>query len=226
MKRKKFHPRQQQAMQEIMEKQLASMLHDVTYRMQSLRDAEERNGRVGSNELNVPFHLLDGFVVTSNTTDHRLYWTDCSMAYKGQVYVIDNSSTPDKYIWWDFSLSTTTFQTTNIKPILEDDDVMVFIKNGDAHQVVVGTGRMIDGSIVKDGTIGESEVGADAIKETHLQTDAVTYNKIKNGAVIQGKLADNAVIETNLVDGSVTNGKVGSGAVSAAKMNIAQHILF
>jgi len=56
-----------------------------------------------------------GYVSWSNVV---LYWRD-------NKYEIADGSTNKKYIWWDYSTSTTTFQTSDTRPELELEDVII-----------------------------------------------------------------------------------------------------
>jgi len=56
-----------------------------------------------------------GYVSWSNVV---LYWRD-------NKYEIDDGNTNKKYIWWDYSVSTTTFQTSDTRPELELEDVII-----------------------------------------------------------------------------------------------------
>lgn len=225
--RKSQNKRLRATVRGILTEELKSLLNDATYRLGVLYDAERGGGRVGSRDLNLAMHQLDGFVVTDNSpTAGKVAWTDCNIAYKGNNYVITSGNTALKYIWWDFSVSTTAFQTTDTKPTLEDDDVMVFINNSGAHQTVIGTGRMVDGAVIKNSSVSGTEIGANAIAETHVANDAITNLKIKNGEVIAGKLGTNAVATGNIADNAVAAAKINAGAVTAAKMNTTQHLIF
>jgi len=52
-------------------------------------------------------------------------WSNVVLYWKDNKYEIADGSTNKKYIWWDYSVSTTTFQTSDTRPELELEDVIV-----------------------------------------------------------------------------------------------------
>ncbi len=215
---------------EVLNDELKGILHDVSYRLGVLYDAVERTGRIGSRDLNLAVHQLDGFTLTDNSpATGKVAWSDCNIVYKGVNYAITDGSTDNKYIWWQFAASpNTVFQTSATKPALTDDDVLVAINNGGTHQLVIGSGRMtsgaaildgsVDGSAIGSGAITEGKIAALAITEAKLASGAVTSGKIGSGAVESGALASGAVTEAKLASGAVTSGKIGSGAVAESNL--------
>lgn len=67
----------------------------------------------------------------------RVAWANVILYWKDNKYEIDDGDTDKKYIWWDYSLSTTTFQTTDDAPSLELEDVIVvYNDNGTPFMMV------------------------------------------------------------------------------------------
>jgi len=52
-------------------------------------------------------------------------WSNVVLYWKDNKYEIEDGSTNKKYIWWDYSTSTTTFQTSDTRPELELEDVII-----------------------------------------------------------------------------------------------------
>jgi len=52
-------------------------------------------------------------------------WSNVVLYWKDNKYEIADGSTNKKYIWWDYSTSTTTFQTSDTRPELDLEDVIV-----------------------------------------------------------------------------------------------------
>ena len=229
--------------EDVLDSKLKSLLHDVTYRVgvlnEELNRAEGKAHKITSGMLNLSTHQLDGFVITDNSpTAGKVAWTDCNIVYKGTSYNITDGSTDQKYLYWQALTTPTTFKTSNTKPALSDDDVLVCINDNGTHQMVIGTGRMTPGGSIISGTVDSAEIkngavladkiAALAITEGKIDSGAVTVNKLGSGAVTDTKIADNAVvaakIATNAVTegkingGAVTEGKIGSGAVTTAKI--------
>ena len=52
-------------------------------------------------------------------------WSNVVLYWKDNKYEIEDGSTDKKYIWWDYSTSTTTFQTSDTRPELDLEDVII-----------------------------------------------------------------------------------------------------
>lgn len=218
---------------EVLDRELKSLLRDVTYRLGVLDERAKQlmgeSHRITSGMLNLPMHQLDGFVITDNSpTAGKIAWADCNIVYKGTVYEIDNGNTDKKFVWWEADSTPTKFKVGDAKPSLTDDDVLVCINDGGAHQMVIGVGRMTPGSSILTGTVDSAEIAAgavltgkiasSAITEGLLATGAVTVNKIGAGAVSDVKLATDSVTSEKIKESAVTDAKINTGAVSETKL--------
>ena len=202
----------------LLDQELKSVLHDVSYRLGVLYDAME-GGRIGSRDLNLATHQLDGYTVTDDTPAGGITWADVNIVYKGVNYAITGGNSTMKYIWFDFSATpNTTLQMTNTKPTLTEDDVLVFINNNGKHQTAMSAGKMISGFALLDGTVGGSEIGASAIGSTNIANGAVISGKLGTGAVATGNIANGAVTTTQLGSKAVATGNIADGAVSTAQL--------
>lgn len=217
---------------EVLTEELQGLLHDVSYRLGVLYDAETRAGRLGSRDLNLASHQLDGFTVTDNSpTAGKIAWTDCNIVYKGTNYPITDGSTDLKYVFWKLT-TPTAFQMSATKPTISDDDVLIFINDGGTHQTMIGAGRMTPGAAILTGTVGTDELGAGAVNNSKLAEfavdagkladNAVESTKIKAGAVVDGKLANDAVNSANIKNNAISEGKIASDAVTSAKIKDGQ----
>jgi len=56
---------------------------------------------------------------------NSIAWADVILYWKDSAYPITDGNTDKAYIWWDYSLSTTTFQTSDTAPTLSFEDVVV-----------------------------------------------------------------------------------------------------
>lgn len=221
----------------------ASVLHDITYRIDNLMNVGLMragfDSKITSEMLSLATPILDGFVISDNSpVAGSIAWTDCNVMYKGTKYIITNGNTPLKYLYWQLGTTPTTFKFSATKPVLTDDDILIAINNAGTHQMVIGEGRMVDGAILLDGTISSGELGVGAVTTTKIANlaittglmadDAVTSAKIGTGAVdstalganavISGKIATDAVAATNIVAGAVTDVKLADDAVTSAKI--------
>ena len=222
-----------EVVEDVLRDELHGLLHDVTYRIGVLREEQKHlaglEAQVTSGRLNLAQHLLDGFSFTDNSPGPgSVAWVDCSISYKGETYAITDGDTSDKYIWWDFSATpNTVFQESATKPTLEDDDVLIAINTSGVHTMVIGTGRMVNGSGILDSTVNTTELANSAVTSDKLSSAAVTAGKIATGGISNSNQFANGVVNSDqLASGAVTNAKIGSGEVAANNLDIANHLLF
>jgi len=240
------HAELEEVVTRLLDAKFKSILHDIDYRINVLYDAAaratgEEAGKVGTRDLSLAHHLLDGFTFTNNSpSSGSVAWSDCHIVYKGVNYTITDDDTAYKYIWWDFDASpNTVFQTSNTKPSLTADDVLVAINDNGIAQLMITPGKMVHGGALINGSVGTSEIGdgavnsdkiaALAVLESKLASSAVTSAKLSNGAVTAGKLANGAidqssrfasgVVDSNaLANSAVTADKIGNGQVTGPKI--------
>ncbi len=168
----------------ILERKFAGVLHDVDYRIKTLYDTAERlfgspqEARFGSRDLNLAHHLLDGYTFTANSpANGSISWTDCHIVYKGNDYTITNGNTANTYVYWLLTANT-VFTTSNTKPALSVNDVLVAINANGTPRLVISGGKLLPGKVLDDGAISTAE----------LMDGVVNANKIQAGAVSSSKL--------------------------------------
>lgn len=83
-------------------------------------------------------------------------WSGVKVAYKGISYTITDGSTNQAYIWWDLD-SPTSFQTTNTKPALTDDDFIVAYNDSGTHRLIWNA-TLIDGRVLRTGSVTADEL--------------------------------------------------------------------
>ena len=182
------------------------LVEDVDYRIRVLKGLGY--GLVGSQQLVIFHHLLDGFTVTDNSPQvGYIAWSNLHIVYKGIDYTITDGNTNLKFAWWDYSVSTTTLQCQDTLPDTTDDDLIIFLNKNGIHATVPTT-TCIDGSLI----ITES-ILADA-----LSANCVTSEKIYAGAVIAEKIATDAVVAAKIYAGAVTTDKLDAAAITTAKI--------
>ena len=108
-------------------------------------------------------------VWTENTPASGITWSGVVLYWKGTAYTITNGSTINKYLWWDYSLSTTTFQETDTLPVLTYEDVLVaFNGSGTLHLVIYAP--MVIADYVRAGTLQSTNWGAATGSELDLDS--------------------------------------------------------
>ena len=219
------------AIEKTLDSRLKTLLHDVDYRINLLYDVLERtegrgNNRIGSRDLNLAHHILDGFTFTNNQpVAGSVAWVGCHVVYKGTDYIITDGNTSSKYVYWALA-TPTVFSTSATKPTLTLDDVVIGTNEGGTFYPLLAPGKLSTGSTLVDGTVGTNEIGANAVTgtniaagavgSTHVADNAIIAAKILDGAVATNKLAASAVDSTKLAANAVTSGKIATGAISAS----------
>lgn len=219
------------SVRETMNQEFASVLHDVTYRMQQMRElggVGER--RIQTSDLNLASHMIDGYTVADNSPSAGFVaWSDINIVYKGVTYTLANGNTNKKYLWWKFSATpNTALQVSDTKPVLTNDDVLVGINDGGKFTSTMTAGKLTPGGALMDGSIGSGELAAGAvitskiangaIGSTQMGDGAVTEVKLGSGAVTSAKIGSGAVGSTALASGAVTSGKIASGVVGSTEL--------
>ena len=223
VKAKGMGSRGRRIIKEVLEKELHSLLHDVTYRIGVLQDERRANEglphRLTSGMLNFATHQLDGFTFTDNSPiAGSVAWSDCNIVYKGTSYTITNGNTADKYVYWVLATTPTTFKTSATKPSLVVDDVLVAINDGGTARIVIGTGRMTHGGAILNATVDAAEIKNGAILTDKIAALAITEGLLGAGAVTVNKIGSGAVTDVKIGSGAVTEAKIGANAVTGTKI--------
>jgi hypothetical protein len=193
----------------------ASMLHDITYRMNALREQVGDIGRrVQTADLNIATHMIDGYVFTNNSPAGSVAWTDVNITYKGVTYTLTNGASALKYLYWTLATTPTTMQSSNTKPVLTPDDILIGINDAGIFNLVMG--KMTPGQAITNGSLTGSEIGAGAIGSANIGVGAVIAAALGAGAVTTVKMAAGAVTANELGTGAVTATKIGAAAVGTA----------
>ena len=139
---------------------------------------------------------------------------------------------PDGSLWTYPSTESGTVPWGNIMGniIKQQDLIQKFATKADtghSHDINTLTFNEgdIDGSWLKDGTIGESAYGSKSIPTSALKDLSVTPEKINNGAVTTAKIASGAVINDSIANGSVSGAKIAAGVVTREKLSADTKVL-
>jgi len=102
----------------------------------------------------------------------RVAWANVILYWKDNKYEIDDGDTDKKYIWWDHSLSTTTFQTSDDAPSLELEDVIVvYNDNGTPFMMVYSPMVMAD--YIRAGSLASPNWGASEGTQFDLENETL-----------------------------------------------------
>lgn len=212
----------ERSVERVIQKRMVSLLHDVDYRIKTLVETAGRqaglDAKYGSLDMNLPWHLIDGFTFTNNSpSPGSISWAGCHIVYKGQSYTITDGNTDKKFLCWLLS-KPTVFTTGDVKPELTQDDVLVAINDNGIARIQIVPGKMVHGAAITSGSVNSAELANGAVISDKIGALAIIEDKIKDGAVTSGKIGAGAVTETKIGAGAVTNAKIGANAVDSAKL--------
>jgi len=171
-------------------------------------------------------------------------WSNVVLYWKDNKYEIEDGSTNKKYIWWDYSTSTTTFQTSDTRPELDLEDVIIgYNDNGTWRLMCYQPTVMAD--YVRAGVLQSSNWGATTGSQFNLDDgtfklggsdspklswDGSTLSiegnvTITGGSGVAnlsdaGALATLDVVGTAQIDDlAVTTAKIADAAITTAKID-------
>jgi len=215
-----------EVVKEVISDELKSMLRDVSYRIGVLEDLKKENGRVHTSDLNLSTHFIDGYIFEDDSpTVGSVSWTDVQIAYQGEVHEVSDGDTEDKYLYWEL-VSPGVMQTSNDKPTLGGDDVLVGVNDDGTFEITMVSGKLTPGESLVDESVHENELANDAVSTAKLVDGAVKTGKLDDESVSSDKLAVDSVSTAKIVDEAVKSGKIGDGEVEEGKLNMATHFLF
>ena len=148
------------------------------------------------------------FTVQDNTPSAgSIQWSNLNIAYDGVTYTIADGSTDKKFVWWDKSVSTTTLQTSDTYPTLDDDDLLVFINKSGTAVTIPGS-SVVEGDLIVPGTILADKLAA----------NSVTSDKILADAVVSDKIGANEIFGFHIVAGEITANHIAANTITAAEV--------
>jgi hypothetical protein len=186
------------------------VLKDVEWRhaqvLERERTLEDRTPwmrrKVTAEDFNTSQHILTGYTITNNSPGAgSVAWASLHIVYNGVDNVITDGNTALKYGYWQIA-TPTAMQTSNTKPTLGKDDLLIFVNTG---------GTAVITALDSNQSMPQLVANA-AIDSTALATGAVTTTAIANNAVGSTQLANNAVGTTQLANGAVTTTQISATA--------------
>jgi hypothetical protein len=193
--------------------------------------------KVTAEDFNTSQHILTGYTITNNSPiAGSVAWASLHIVYNGTDNVITDGNTALKYGYWQLA-SPTTMQTSNTKPTLGKDDLLVFVNTGgtavitalDSNQSlpVLVANAAIDSTALATGAVTTTAIANNAVGTTQLANGAVTTTQISATAGITGtqlsstagitgtQIASTTVTSTNLAAGAVGTTQLATGSVTS-----------
>lgn len=169
--------------------ELSNFLDDVEFRLAQTADINRRTlaaleslggkapslagpgGQVYAEDMNIARHVATGYTVTSNSpVAGSIAWASLHVVYNGTDYTLTNGNTALKYTWFDGAVSTTVAQSSNSKPTLAGNAVLLFVNEG-------GTVREAHNSSMPP-ALGNNAVDSGALQVGSVLTAAIGDGQI------------------------------------------------
>lgn len=244
----------EERLKELIRAEASHYLTDIEWRYAQARDLLTEAGsprgagssrRATAEDLNILQHVLTGYTVTANTnasgvtTPGWIRWQSLHIVYAGVDYTVADGATNMKYTYFvkPGSGTTVTLTSSDTKPTLGPDDILVFINNagtptvpaqgqGSLPQAVadgtVDQGALLDGAVagnkIANNGIGAGKLGTGAINAaTQFASGVVDSTALGGNAVTAGKIANGAINGAGLFSGKIlTNAQIVDGTVNTA----------
>ena len=165
---------------------------------------------------------------TENTPAGGVTWADVVLYWKDNAYTITNGDTTNKYLWWDYSLSTTTFQETDTLPALTYEDVLVAYNDSGALYLVLYS-PMVIADYMRAGVLQSTNWAAAVGSQLDLDAGTIVLGgSDENGfvAAADGSLAlgTSFIWDASIVDLTV-QGSVSTDSAGALRVSMVNDVL-
>ncbi len=169
---------------------------------------------IEADRLNIARHLIAGATWTDNSPSAGyVAWSGAKVTYGGNTYTITNGNSKKAYIWWDFSLSTTTFQASATRPTLADEDFIVAYNDSGTH-ILIWNSTLIDGRVIRTGTLIASEILVSGSTYLSDWRHASDLTKIDGGNVYTNTITATQLNVTQLDAISANIGTLTTGTIT------------
>ena len=194
-------------------------------------------------DLNTTNHALTGYTTTNNTDTTgavlagSIRWQSLQIIYKGVQYNVTDSATLLKFTYFvkaGFVTVVTapstdgitgvvtpavfsgTLTSSNTKPTLTPDDLLVFVNNNGVVYVAGGDSAASLPGVIADGTVDNGAIQANAVTGINILANSIGSGKLGTGAIN---------LATQFMSGVVTATVLGRSAVTATSLNTTAHTL-
>jgi len=124
---------------------------------------------------------------------NSIAWSGVILYWKANKYTIADGNTDKKYLWWDYDVSTTTFQSSDTKPTLTYQDVLVATNDAGKLYLTMYS-PMVIADFIRAGIIQSSNWAASAGSQIDLDAGKIVlggsgetgFRALSTGAVYMG----------------------------------------
>lgn len=194
--------------------------------------------QVTAEDINDLRHRLTGYNVYPSqnaagvTTPNSIRWTNLRIVYAGVDYKITDGATLLKWTWFTKPGSYTPetnhpLNSSNTKPTLGSEDILVFINNAGIPTVAATDGSASLPSAVGDSAVDFNSLAIGAVSGDRIGDAGIGVNKLGTGAVnLSGMVGQGVLAGDRLANGAIGATQLGVAAVTTPKLNILSHIIY
>lgn len=176
--------------------------------------------KVTAEDFNTSQHILTGYTITNNSpTGGSVAWASLHIVYNGVDNTITDGNTNLKYGYWQLA-SPTAMQTSNTKPTLGKDDLLVFVNNAGTAIITALDSNQSLPVLVANAAIDSSALATGAVTSTAIASGAVGTTAIANGAVTTTQISATAGITGTQLSGTagITGGQIAGTTITATNI--------
>ena len=175
------------------------------------------NNTITVGKVSIPTHFITATWTDNFPTAGKVAWSSTTVDYNGTTYSITNGNTTDKYIWWDFSVSTTTFQTSATLPTLTDGDVLIAENNSGIHRVIWNA-TDVSGSQIQLAAITGANIANSTITGSNLVNNTITASQIANATITGSQIAATTIAGSNIINNTITATQIQNATITATQL--------
>jgi uncharacterized protein YjbI with pentapeptide repeats len=175
------------------------------------------NNTITIGKSSLPTHIISGSFVDNSPSSGRVRWEGVTVDYNGTTYSIDDDNTLLKYIWWDYSLSTTTFQTSSTIPTLANEDCLVATNTSGIHKLVWNA-TDVSGDMIQLAAITGSNIASSTIQGSNIASNTISGSNINSATITGSNIANNTIAGNNLVNNTITATQIANATITGTQI--------
>jgi len=175
------------------------------------------NNTITAGKVSLPTHFISGTFTNNSPIAGKVAWSGVTLDYNGTTYTITAGNTDSKYIWWDYSLSTTTFQTSATLPTLVNGDCLIGLNNSGIYQSIWNASG-VNGGIIENATITGGSIANTTITGSNLVNNTITATQIANATITATQLANATITATQIANATITATQIANATITATQI--------
>ena len=176
------------------------------------------NNSINIGKCNIPTHFISGTFTNNSPSAGKVSWSGVKVDFNGNTYSITNGNTDKKYIWWDYSVSTTTFQTSDTLPTLANEDCLVATNTSGTHRLV-WRAYDVNGDQIQTAAITGSHIANNTITGGNIANSTITAANIANATITGSNIANNTISGSNLVNNTITATQIQNATITTTQIS-------